>query len=161
MLTWHHSITFPVITYPCFQQRTDWCTHLNALLNHRFQCKERRHMKARSSNISQGWTQNPKLKLEVYAWVRNPTWDKPQSHLHNGIPKAKEVEALTSLATISECVLKHLQSETWCPQKFPAEEEFQHQEKYCPSTYCTHPMPKAPLSRELYLKTCLLSLGGT
>lgn len=40
-----------------------------------------------------------------------------------GFSGAKGVQALIWLGTISERVLKHLQNETWCIQKFPAEEK--------------------------------------
>lgn len=163
MLTWQYSITFPVITYPCFQQRTDWSTRLSVLLNHNFQCKERGHVEVKSSNISQGWTQNPKLKLEVHAWVGNPTHDKPHLYLHNGSPKGKGSTSFDTTVHYIWVCSEALTKWNMMHPKIPSwgRKEVQHQEKYCASTYCTCSTPKTSLSRELYLRTCLLSLGGT
>lgn len=80
-----------------------------------------------------------------------------------GSSGAKGVQAFVWLGTISECVLKHLKKWNMMHPKTPSwgKEECQHQDKYYVLTYCTPTTPEASLSRELYLRTHLVSLGGT
>lgn len=152
-----------MIPNPCFQRSTDWSKRLNMLLNHNFQPKgkDRAHESKDLKHF---------LRLDYRTLNLNWRFEEeiPLRTSHTfictmGSSGAKGVQAFVWLGAISECVLKHLKKWNMMHPKTPSwgKEECQHQDKYYVLTYCTPTTPEASLSKELYLRTHLVSLGGT